>query len=73
VRDTVAGSTVLLQALHQAAFTEKEARELYRQGEQAVVTALQHYLLTGQLPPLPPKTTSVGCSVTEQEETEPAE
>jgi hypothetical protein len=46
MRDTVEGSAVLLQALHQAALTEEEARELYRQGEEAVVTALEHDLLT---------------------------
>ena len=45
MRDTVEGSAVLLQALHQAALTEEEARELYRQGEEAVVFALEHNLL----------------------------
>lgn len=38
--DTVRQSGILLQALQQASLTEEQARELYRQGEEAVVFAL---------------------------------
>jgi len=38
--DTIGKSAILVQALHQATLTEEQARELFRQGEEAVVFAL---------------------------------
>ena len=47
MRGTVTESGVPVQALHQASLTEEQARELYQQGEEAVVFALLE--LTKQL------------------------